>query len=172
MFVYHKIIYAHVHILNYYLKVTIVPRGSGVLGFAQYLPKEVSLLTPDQILHRMCMALAGRASEQINFNKVTNGASSDLVEVTRIAYSMVRLYGMSDKIGQVAFPKEQQDKLYSDATAQVMDEEVRLIVADAYQRALDLVTLRQTEVSTYTYIYIFIHAFMHAYIFKLSLMVL
>ncbi|KAJ1406440.1 P-loop containing nucleoside triphosphate hydrolase protein, partial [Ochromonadaceae sp. CCMP2298] len=124
------------------LKVTIVPRGAGTLGFAQYLPKELFLRTREQILDIVCMALAGRASEQINFGRVTTGASDDLRRVTQIAYQMVQVYGMNDKVGQVAFPKEEgqwpQDRLYSNATAEVMDEEVRGIVAEAYARTLAL----------------------------------
>lgn len=63
------------------LKVTIVPRGSGALGFAQYLPKEVFLRTRDQIMDMVCMTLAGRAAEEIFFEKVTTGASDDLRKV-------------------------------------------------------------------------------------------
>ena len=105
------------------LKVTIVPRSSGALGFAQYLPKEIYLRTKDQILDTVCMALAGRAAEQIMFGRVTTGASDDLRRVTQIVYQMVTVFGMNDKIGQLAFPKEDsqypQDKLYSEATAEV-----------------------------------------------------
>lgn len=132
------------------LKVTIVPRGSGALGFAQYLPKELFLRTRAQIMDMVCMALAGRASEEINFGKVTTGASDDLRRVTQIVYQMVTVYGMNEKIGQVAFPKEDGgypgDRLYSEATAEVMDEEVRQIVAEAYQRTLQLMKEKKEEV--------------------------
>ena len=86
------------------LKVTIIPRSSGALGFAQYLPKEVSLHTTEQLRDMMCMALGGRAAEDIAFGKVTTGASDDLRRVTAIATSMVQIYGMSDKLGQVSYP--------------------------------------------------------------------
>lgn len=66
------------------LKVTIVPRGSGALGYAQYLPKEISLRTKEQILDIVCMALAGRAAEQVNFGRVTTGAADDLRRVTQV----------------------------------------------------------------------------------------
>jgi AFG3 family protein len=132
------------------LKVTIVPRSNGALGFAQYLPKEVFLRTRAQILDIVCMALAGRASEQINFGKVTTGASDDLRRVTEIVYGMVQMYGMNDKIGQLAFPRDQSqfpaDKLYSEATAEMMDAEVRIIVEEAYTRTLALITEKQREV--------------------------
>ena len=86
------------------LKVTIIPRSSGALGFAQYLPKEVSLHTTEQLRDMMCMALGGRAAEDIAFGKITTGASDDLRRVTAIATSMVQIYGMSDKLGQVSYP--------------------------------------------------------------------
>lgn len=132
------------------LKVTIVPRSSGALGFAQYLPKELFLRTKDQILDMVCMALAGRASEQVNFGKVTTGAADDLRRVTQIVYQMVQVYGMNEKVGQVAFPREDgqwpQDRLYSNATAEVMDEEVRKIVDEAYQKTLRLMEEKKEQV--------------------------
>ena len=132
------------------LKVTIVPRGNGALGFAQYLPKELFLRTREQILDIVCMALAGRASEQVNFGRVTTGAADDLRRVTQIVYQMVQVYGMNDRIGQVAFPKEDgqwpQDRMYSNATAEVMDEEVRNIVEEAYARTIALMTERKEQV--------------------------
>lgn len=133
------------------LKVTIVPRANGALGFAQYLPKEIFLRTRDQILDMVCMALAGRASEQINFGKVTTGASDDLRRVTEIVYQLVQVYGMNDKIGQLAFPKEQNqfggsDRLYSEATAEIIDAEVRGIVDEAYARTLALMETKKKEV--------------------------
>jgi len=131
------------------LKVTIVPRGSGALGYAQYLPKEIFLRTREQILDMVCMALAGRASEQVNFGRVTTGASDDLRRVTQIVYQMVQVYGMNDKIGQVAFPKEDNggfpDKLYSEETAQMMDQEVRAIVDEAYERTLALMETHKED---------------------------
>lgn len=102
------------------LKVTIVPRGGGALGFAQYLPKELFLRTKDQILDIVCMALAGRAAEQVNFGRVTNGAADDLKRVTQIVYQMVQVFGMNNKIGQVSFPQESQERLYSESTAEVI----------------------------------------------------
>jgi AFG3 family protein len=133
------------------LKVTIVPRGKGALGYAQYLPKEVFLRTREQITDIMCMALAGRASEEVHFGNVTTGASDDLRRVTQMVYQMITVYGMSEKIGQLAFPKEDnggfpQDKPYSDATAQLMDEEAKHIVDAAYKRTLALVQERKEQV--------------------------
>merc|ERR1719181_1106152 len=132
------------------LKVTIVPRGSGALGFAQYLPKEVALRTRAQIVDVICMALGGRAAEQLTFGSVTNGASDDLRRVTQMAYGMIREYGMSDnaRIGQLAFPKSDEpfeQRPYSEATAQAMDEEAKKIVDDAYARVLGLLDEKQAQ---------------------------
>merc|ERR1711871_754441 len=128
------------------LKVTIVPRGSGALGFAQYLPKEVALHTKEQIMDMMSMALGGRAAEDLIFGKVTTGASDDLNRVTQMAYGMVRVYGMSEKIGNVSFPPSEEtqfDKPYSDATAQQFDEEVKNIITSAYERTRALLEERK-----------------------------
>ena len=124
------------------MKVTIIPRSSGALGFAQYLPKEVFLRTQDQIMDIVCMALAGRAAEDIFFGRVTTGASDDLRRVTDLVYSTIQVYGMNPRLGQLAFPKDQNamfdERPYSEKTARAMDEEAKQIVDDAYQRTLDL----------------------------------
>ncbi|ETW10114.1 hypothetical protein H310_00489 [Aphanomyces invadans] len=130
------------------LKVTIVPRGKGSLGYAQYLPKEVSLHSQEAIEDIMCMALGGRASEYVNFNgRITTGASDDLRRVTQMAYSMVQLYGMNSRIGQLSFPRDDnqpgEPRMYSERTAEMMDEEVKKIVDRAYQRTIDLLVSKQ-----------------------------
>jgi AFG3 family protein len=133
------------------LKVTIIPRTSGALGFAQYLPKEVSLHTQQQLEDRMCMALGGRVAEELTFGVVTTGARDDLDKVTRMAYAMVTSFGMSQKIGQLSFPSsgdrgdERFTKPYSEVTAQTIDEEVRRIVDGAFKRAKDMLTVHQSE---------------------------
>uniref|UniRef100_A0A7S1C2F4 AAA+ ATPase domain-containing protein n=1 Tax=Corethron hystrix TaxID=216773 RepID=A0A7S1C2F4_9STRA len=132
------------------LKVTIIPRSTGALGFAQYLPKELSLRTEQQIMDIVCMALAGRAAEEVFFGKVTTGASDDLRRVTDMIYQTIQLYGMNDKVGQLAFHKDPNafgsDKPYSDATGQIMDEEARKVVNTAYQRTVDLIKEKKDEV--------------------------
>ena len=132
------------------LKVTIIPRASGALGFAQYLPKEVFLRTQEQIMDIVCMALAGRASEEIFFGRVTTGASDDLQRVTEIVYSTIQLYGMNSRLGQLSFPKDPnafiEDRPYSEKTAKAMDEEARMIVDDAYQRTLKLLREHKNKV--------------------------
>lgn len=131
------------------LKVTIIPRSSGALGYAQYLPKEIFLRTQDQIMDIVCMALAGRAAEDIFFGRVTTGAADDLRRVTDIVYNLIQVYGMNDRVGQLAFPKDPNafpgDKPYSDATAQAMDEEARTIVDAAYQKTLNLLKEKKEE---------------------------
>jgi AFG3 family protein len=132
------------------LKVTIIPRSSGALGYAQYLPKEVFLRTQDQIMDIVSMALAGRAAEEIFFGRVTTGASDDLKRVTDLVYSTIQLYGMNKRLGQLAFPKDPnamwEDRPYSDATAEAMDEEAKTIIDAAYKRTLDLLTEKKEAV--------------------------
>ena len=119
------------------VKVTIVPRGVAALGYAQYLPKEQFLYTTEQLTDSMCMTLGGRAAEEITFGRVSTGALSDLERITKTAYSMVSIYGMNKKIGNISFYDPQRyefaSKPYSEATAQAIDEEVRKIVDDAYE---------------------------------------
>lgn len=120
------------------LKVTIVPRGNGALGFAQYLPKEVSLHTTEELKDTICMALGGRAAESLHFGKITTGASDDLNRVTKMAYQMVQVLGMNERIGQLSFPPDQSGGMpvrqYSEATAEAIDEECKLLVDDMYLR--------------------------------------
>jgi ATP-dependent Zn protease len=125
------------------LKVTIIPRGSGALGFAQYLPKEVTLFSKEALVDRMSMALGGRVSEELNFGRITTGASDDLDKVTQMAYAMTAVYGMNERVGNVSFPRKEEtqfDKPYSEATAQVIDEEVRKLVGSAYDRTRAVLT--------------------------------
>uniref|UniRef100_A0A7S4VQ77 AAA+ ATPase domain-containing protein n=1 Tax=Ditylum brightwellii TaxID=49249 RepID=A0A7S4VQ77_9STRA len=132
------------------LKLTIIPRSSGALGYAQYLPKEVFLRTREQIDDIVCMALAGRAAEEIFFGRVTTGASDDLRRVTDLVYSTIQVYGMSQTVGQLSYPKDPnvnyEEKPYSNATAEAIDEEARTIVSDAYERTLDMIKERREEV--------------------------
>ncbi len=125
------------------VKVSIVPRGVAALGYAQYLPKEQFLYQTEQLVDEMCMTLGGRASEEIIFGKRSTGALSDLERVTKMAYSIVSIYGMNDKIGNVSFYDSKSDgykmtKPYSEATAETIDEEVRKLILFAYERTKDL----------------------------------
>jgi len=127
------------------VKVSIVPRGVAALGYAQYLPKEQFLYQTEQLMDEMCMALGGRAAEDLIFNKISTGALSDLERITKLAYSIVTVYGMNDKIGNVSFYDSKQSeysftKPYSDATAQLIDQEVKKLIDGAYNRAKQLLT--------------------------------
>ena len=124
------------------VKVSIVPRGVAALGYAQYLPKEQYLYRTEQLIDSMCMTLGGRAAEEVFFNKVSTGAQNDLERVTKLAYSMVTVYGMSNKVGNLSFYDAQGEygyqKPYSEKTAELIDEEVRDLVDRAYKRTRDM----------------------------------
>jgi AFG3 family protein len=125
------------------LKVTIIPRGRA-LGAAWYLPEERQLTTREQILDEMAYALGGRASEDLVFGKISTGALSDLEKITKQAYAMVAYFGMSEKVGNISFydSSGQSDfgftKPYSEKTAELIDQEVNLIIAESYVRAKEV----------------------------------
>ncbi len=122
------------------VKVTIVPRGKA-LGAAWYLPEERSITTKEQLLDEMCSALGGRAAEEIIFNKISSGAQNDLEKVTKQAYAMVSIFGMSEKVGNVSYYDStgQSDysftKPYSEKTAELIDSEVNVLIESQYVRA-------------------------------------
>src|SRR5215207_3635635 len=132
------------------LKVTIVPRGTAALGYAQYTPKEQYLYNTDQLQDQICMTLGGRASEDIFFGKISTGAQNDLQQITRIAYAMVTVYGMNDKVGNVSFFDPQQEtsftKPYSEETSKLIDQEVRKLIDIAYERTKDLLREKKDDV--------------------------
>ena len=135
----------HAHPL---VKVTIVPRGKA-LGAAWYLPEERSITTKEQLLDEMCSTLGGRAAEMLAFNKVSSGAQNDLEKVTKQAYAMVSIFGMSERVGNVSYYDStgQSDysftKPYSEKTAELIDEEVKVLIDSQYARALEV--LRKNE---------------------------
>ena len=121
------------------VKVTIVPRGKS-LGAAWYLPEERQLTTTEQLLDEMCAALGGRAAEEIFFGKISTGALSDLEKVTKQAYAMISIYGMSDKIGNISYYDSSGQnngftKPYSEERSKIIDEEVTRLVENQYERA-------------------------------------
>lgn len=136
----------HAHPL---VKVSIVPRGIAALGYAQYLPKEQYLYTRQQMIDQMCMTLGGRAAEEIVFNEISTGAQNDLERITKTAYSMVTVYGMNEKVGQFSFVDDSSEysftKPYSEATARIIDEEVKKIIDDAYARTKNLLVERRAD---------------------------
>lgn len=126
------------------LKVSIVPRSSGALGFAQYLPDEIALHSKEAILDKIAVSLGGRAAEELFIGRISTGASDDLDKVTKMAYSMVTLYGMNPAMGLVSFnPNSQNDqfyKPYSEETGRLVDREVRELVSQQYDRVKALLT--------------------------------
>ncbi|MBR4942678.1 MAG: ATP-dependent zinc metalloprotease FtsH, partial [Clostridia bacterium] len=130
-------------------EVTIIPRGNGAGGFTMHVPDEDSLFTSrKEMMDNICCALGGRAAEEIVIQDVTQGASGDLRMVTSIARRMITQYGMSSELGLVAYDSDQpvfmgmeyghSERVYSQETAAKIDEEVRRITSEGYQRALQL----------------------------------
>lgn len=140
---YHEAGHAAVSWLTRYasplVKVTIVPRGRS-LGAAWYLPEERQITTKEQMLDEMCAALGGRAAEEITFGKVSTGALSDLEKITKQAYAMVSVYGLNEEIGNISFYDSSGQneysfqKPYSEKTAEKIDQEVKKMVDEAYER--------------------------------------
>ncbi len=133
------------------VKVTIVPRGIGTLGYAQYLPKEEYITSTEQLLDRICMTFGGRAAEAIVFGRISTGAQNDLDQITKMAYSMVAVYGMNENVGNVSFhglQRDQFNKPYSENTSSMIDEEVRKMVTEQFERAKALLTERREELES------------------------
>jgi len=132
------------------VKVSIIPRGIAALGFAQYLPKEQYLYRTEQLIDSMCMTLGGRAAEKVFFDKISTGAQNDLERITNMAYAMVTLYGMNEKLGNISFNPQNEgysfDKPYSQNTAKMIDEEVRLIIENAYKKTLQIIEEKKDQV--------------------------
>lgn len=132
------------------LKVSIIPRGQGALGYAQYLPgggNDAYLMNVKQLMDRMAMTLGGRVSEEIWFESVTSGASDDFNKVTRMATAMVTEWGMSQKIGYLHYKDDEQrlHKPFSEETARNIDAEVRRIVDEAYKQCKDLLLEKKDQ---------------------------
>jgi AFG3 family protein len=131
------------------VKVSIVPRGVAALGYAQYLPKEKYLEAKEEMLDRMCMTLGGRAAERVVFNRISTGAQSDLDHVTKLGYAMVAVFGFSEKVGNVSFYDMQNQnafsKPYSDVTAKLIDDEVRVMIEQQYERAQQLLLEKREQ---------------------------
>jgi cell division protease FtsH len=135
------------------VKVTIVPRGQS-LGAAWYLPEERQIVQSEQMLDEMCATLAGRASEELIFNKISTGALNDLEKVTKQARAMVTVYGLNSKIGNLTYydSSGQSDynftKPYSEETAQIIDKEISEIIETQYKRALKILEENKDKLTT------------------------
>ncbi|GGE10256.1 MULTISPECIES: ATP-dependent zinc metalloprotease FtsH [Sphingobacterium] len=129
------------------VKVSIVPRGVAALGYAQYLPKEQFLYTTEQLIDSMCMTMGGRVAEDITFGRISTGAQNDLERITKLAYAMTAVYGMNHKVGNVSFRDSSGDsqfqKPYSDQTAELIDDEVRVLISEVYDRTKQLLLDKQ-----------------------------
>ncbi|QLQ78151.1 hypothetical protein HG537_0A03980 [Torulaspora globosa] len=130
------------------LKVSIIPRGQGALGYAQYLPGDIYLLTEQQLRDRITMSLGGRVSEELHFSSVTSGASDDLKKVTRMATAMVTELGMSPKIGWINYKKRDDTDLtkpFSEETGTIIDEEVYRVIQECHDRCTRLLKEKSQE---------------------------
>ncbi|PCH33844.1 ATP-dependent metallopeptidase Hfl [Wolfiporia cocos MD-104 SS10] len=135
------------------LKVSIIPRGVGALGYAQYLPPDRYLLSTPQMLDRICMTLGGRVSEEIFFGteNITTGAQDDLQKITRMAFEAVANYGMNEVVGPVSYggakaTDERWQKPFSEKTGEMLDAEVRKMIVNAHLRTKDLLTKHREDV--------------------------
>ncbi len=134
------------------VKVTIVPRGKS-LGAAWYLPEERQITTKEQMLDEICAALGGRAAEEVMFGKISTGALSDLEKITKQAYAMVMYYGLNDKVGNISFydstgnAEMSFQKPFSEKTAELIDQEVKLMVEIAYQRSKKILSENKEKLS-------------------------
>ena len=127
---------------NPLVKVTIVPRGRA-LGAAWYLPEERQITTREQMLDEMCATLGGRAAEELFCGHISSGAMNDLERVTKQAFSMITYMGMSDRLPNLCYYDNQEygfQRPYSEATAQLIDEETKAMIARQYARAKDILS--------------------------------
>jgi len=121
------------------LKLTIIPRSKGSLGFAQYLPNESTLESKEELLDRICSVLGGRCAEEFFNGRITTGATDDLRKAYEIAYAMITKFGMSERIGFIGFSDEEYVKKHSDQTSKIIDEEVRRIISECTERTRALI---------------------------------
>ncbi|KAH8281321.1 hypothetical protein KR018_009616 [Drosophila ironensis] len=139
------------------LKVTIVPRTSLALGFAQYTPSEQHLYSKEELFDKMCMALGGRAAENLIFNRITTGAQNDLEKVTKIAYAQIKKFGMNQNLGPIYVRDADESeaggalgagggkKPFSRAMESMIDTEARHVVADAYHTTEGILTANRDK---------------------------
>jgi cell division protease FtsH len=140
-------------------RISIIPRGISALGYTLQLPTEDRyLMTKSELLDRLAVLLGGRIAEEIIFGEISTGAHNDLQRATDIATSMVKEYGMSEKLGYVTFEKEkrplflqtslQSPKDYSEETAKEIDEEVKRIIDETYARSKRILSQNESKLKT------------------------
>lgn len=125
------------------LKISIMPRTSSALGFAQTAPSDRKLFSKEMLFEQICVGLGGRVAESLIFNRVTTGAQNDLQKVTRIAYKQIKSFGMNDEIGLLSFPDDEEgfgSKPYSKKLAATIDGEAQSLIARAYKHTEELLT--------------------------------
>jgi cell division protease FtsH len=132
------------------VKVSIIPRGKS-LGAAWYLPAERQIKTQSQFTERLTAALAGRAAEELVFGEISSGAVDDLEKVTKEAYTMVAYFGFNKKIGNVSFydssGRQEFQKPYSEDTGRMIDEEVRKLIEDCYEKAKNILNEHRDQLN-------------------------
>lgn len=131
---------------NPLLKVTIIPRSKGALGFAQYLPNENSLITKEELIDQLCGILGGRCAEEIFFGRITTGAYDDLKRAYELCHSMVTKFGMSDTIGNVGYQENEYSKSYSDQTNKMIDDEIKSMIDIATAKTKSIIEERRTYI--------------------------
>jgi len=132
------------------LKVSIVPRSSGALGYAQYMPEDMPLFTKEALLDRIRVTLAGRAAEDVFIGKITTGASDDLNKVTQLANQIVSVQGMNSAVGLLSYPPKQNGdpefhRPFSEETGRLIDEEKRKLVDGEYEFVKDLLKTHEEK---------------------------
>jgi len=135
-------------------KISIIPRGIAALGYTMQVPTgDRFLMKKTELLNKVASLLGGRAAEEIIFGDISTGAHNDLARATDITKSMIKEYGMSDRLGQVYFARERRQQFldmglqetgdYSNATAEVIDEEIKTIISTEYVKALEILRSRK-----------------------------
>merc|ERR1711904_626471 len=135
------------------LKVSIVPRSSGALGYAQYMPEDIPLYSREALIDRMRITLAGRAAEDLFIGRITTGAADDLNKVTNIAHQMVVVMGMNEAVGLLSYPPKQNGdpefvRPHSEETARIMDREKKKLVDDQYSFVKKLLLEHEEKLKT------------------------
>jgi len=149
----HAIVSWYLKNVDSLVKVSIIPRGRS-LGSAWYLPEEHQIISKSKFLDQICASLGGRAAEEIIFNEVSSGALDDLEKVTKQAYSMVAYYGLGDEVGPMSFYDSTGEnerflgKPYSENMAEKIDNEVQLLITNAYERTKKLLLEHKAELES------------------------